>query len=116
MPVIMWQRLWQWNAQRPGLSAAKAMVTLPIGGTRTVARNAPASGVPFIATTWKAWPWRCIGWAIIERFTISIATRWPLAIISGFTLGQYSPFRDQAYGAMAPARITRCVTSGGAGP
>src|SRR5712664_240060 len=38
--------------------------------------------------------------------------RWPVATISGFTLGQYSPCSDQAYGAMAPARITRCVTSG----
>ena len=50
-------------------------MTRPIGGTRTVSRTAPASGVPFTATTWKAWPWRCIGCAIIERFTISIATR-----------------------------------------
>jgi hypothetical protein len=48
-------------------------------------------------------------------FSISIATRWPVAIISGVTLGQYSPFSDQAYGAMAPARITRCVTSGARG-
>src|SRR5258705_12398965 len=53
-----------------------------------------------------------MGCAIIVWFSISIATRWPVAIISGVTLGQYSPFSDQAYGAMAPARITRCVTSG----
>ena len=31
-------------------------VTLPVGGTRTVSRTAPARGAPFIATTWKAWP------------------------------------------------------------
>src|SRR5258708_37699076 len=43
-----------------------------------------------------------------RRVSISIATRWPGAIISGVTFGQYSPFMDQAYGAMAPARITRC--------
>jgi hypothetical protein len=32
------------------------MVTLPIGGTRTVSRTAPVNGAPFIAITWKAWP------------------------------------------------------------
>src|ERR1700726_1601137 len=56
-----------------------------------------------------------MGCDIIVWFSISIATRWPVAIISGVTLGQYSPFSDQAYGAMAPARITWCVTSGARG-
>jgi hypothetical protein len=58
----------------------------------------------------------CIGCGIIVRFSISIVTRWSLAIISGITLGQYSPFSDQAYGAMAPsicaARFTDKPLSG----
>ena len=78
MPLDAWKAIWQCSSQGPGLSALKAMVTKPVGGSTTTSRRGglvmlrlrkprAVGKVALCSRMAKSWPWRWI-WSDFSEF------------------------------------------------